>query len=120
VPKNIVNFDLHVNQSLKAFLNLHFFLNFIDLILFTMAANMSVGWETVGGAGKPIKKVGSEKQVAKKEAEAKKKFVEKGPRMEDVRKLTWFFPAGLFFTILYTICLNPIGQCSIWLEGFVL
>ena len=55
-----------------------------------MAANMSVGWETVGGAGKPIKKVGSEKQVAKKEAEAKKKFVEKGPKLEDVRKSNSF------------------------------
>ena len=56
-----------------------------------MAANLSVGWETVGGAGKPIKKVGSEKQVAKKEAEAKKKFVEKGPKLEDVRKSTCFY-----------------------------
>jgi len=51
-----------------------------------MAANMSVGWETVGGTGKPIKKIGSEKQVAKKEAEAKKRFVEKAPKLEDVRK----------------------------------
>jgi hypothetical protein len=49
--------------------------------------NLSVGWETVGGAGKPIKKAGvSDKQVAKKEAEAKKKFAEKAPKLEDVRK----------------------------------
>ena len=53
-----------------------------------MSVNQSVGWETVGGAGKPIKKSGSsEKQVAKKEAEAKKKFAEKAPKIEDVRKL---------------------------------
>ena len=51
-----------------------------------MAANTSVGWETVGGTGKPIKKIGSEKSVAKKEAEAKKRFVEKAPKLEDVRK----------------------------------
>ena len=56
-----------------------------------MSVNQSVGWETVGGAGKPIKKSGgSEKQVAKKEAEAKKKFAEKAPKIEDVRKFEDF------------------------------
>ena len=52
--------------------------------------SLNSGWETVGGAGKPIKKVGSSKQVAKLEAEAKKKFAEKPPRLEEVRKLIKF------------------------------
>ena len=52
--------------------------------------SLNSGWETVGGAGKPIKKVGSSKQVAKLEAEAKKKFAEKPLRLEEVRKLIKF------------------------------
>lgn len=48
--------------------------------------NTTIGWETVGIAGKPIKKTGSNKQVAKLEAEAKRKFAEKAPKLEEVRK----------------------------------
>ncbi len=56
-----------------------------------MSLNASAGWETVGGAGKPIKKTGSTKQVAKLEAEAKKKFAEKAPKLDEVRKSnSWF------------------------------
>ena len=58
--------------------------------------SLNSGWETVGGAGKPIKKVGSSKQVAKLEAEAKKKFAEKPLRLEEVRKLNKFWDISGF------------------------